>query len=147
VEWVNTQIVADDSSKSRRFGTIQLSQRFFRRSNYIFSLPTISRIQRQGLRLFERCLNWRLSLWCDTSQMPSLSTLPVNESGVKSDSVVPYYHRLFRPFDASLEIGAIGNMVVQEFLDLLEFGSSAEAERFLPKVHHSPLAYIQRCFG
>jgi hypothetical protein len=62
----------------------------------------------------ERRLERPLSLRSDTSKVPSLAVLPVNESTMLSDSVVPDDDSLVLPLDASLEIGALCQMGVQE---------------------------------
>lgn len=46
--------------------------------------------------------------------MPPLAVFPVDESTVLSDSVVPDDDGLVLPLDASLEVGALCQMVVQE---------------------------------
>lgn len=49
--------------------------------------------------------------------MPPLAVLPIDESTVLSDSVVPDDDGLVLPLDASLEVGALCQMGVQEVED------------------------------
>lgn len=46
--------------------------------------------------------------------MPSLPILPVHQGRVLSHSVVPYNNCALLPLDPSLEVSAIGQVVVQE---------------------------------
>lgn len=46
--------------------------------------------------------------------MPPLSVLPVDERRVLGHSVVPDDHGALLPLDAHLEVGSVGQVVVQE---------------------------------
>lgn len=59
-------------------------------------------------------LVWPLRLRSNTGKVSPLAVLPVNESAVLSDSVVPDDDGLVLPLNARLEVGALCQMVVQE---------------------------------
>jgi len=58
-----------------------------------------------------------LRLGGDSGQMPALAVLPVDESRVLGDAVVPDDDSALLPLDADLEVGAVGEVVVQELED------------------------------
>lgn len=62
----------------------------------------------------ERSLIRALSLRRDTSQVPSLPILPVNNCAMLCDSVIPHNHRASLPLDADLEVSAVRQVVVKE---------------------------------
>lgn len=59
-------------------------------------------------------LVWPLCLGSNTGKVSPLAILPVNESAVLSDSVVPDDDGLILPLNTSLEVGTLRQMVVQE---------------------------------
>ncbi len=63
-------------------------------------------------------LKWRLkrnlTLRRDTGQMPALARLPVKNSRVLRDSVVPEHNGTRLPADASMEVSTVGEVVIQE---------------------------------
>lgn len=46
--------------------------------------------------------------------MPPRTSIPIQESRMRSNSIVPYYHSSRRPLNACLEILALGNVIIQE---------------------------------
>lgn len=62
-----------------------------------------------------------LSLGRDAGEMPSLARLPVDEGSVLDGSVVPDDDGLFLPLDAGVEVGAPGDVLVEEVEDGVGF--------------------------
>lgn len=50
---------------------------------------------------------WPLRLGCDAGEMPALAALPVDESAVLRDPVVPDDHCARLPPDPRLEVGTV----------------------------------------
>lgn len=69
--------------------------------------------------LLEWSLKWRLSLWRDAGQVAALAILPINESRVQSHAVIPDDNGLLGPLDAGLEVGAVGDVVVEELEEVV----------------------------
>lgn len=96
----------------------------------------------------ERCLIRRLSLRRNSRQMSSRTIFPVQECRVRSHPVVPHDNCPRCPLDASLEVLALRNMVVQEveeevtLLFLVADDAAAELwvyeERFLSSCRMCP---------
>jgi hypothetical protein len=63
---------------------------------------------------FIRSLKRRLGLGCNSSQVPPLATLPINECRMQSHAIVPHYNCFFSPFHPCLKIGPVSNVVVEE---------------------------------
>lgn len=55
-----------------------------------------------------------LSLRRDSSQMPSLATLPVNNCTVLGDTIIPNNNSTGFPANASLDVCAVRQVVIQE---------------------------------
>jgi hypothetical protein len=75
------------------------------------------------LSCLERRLKRSFSLRCDTSKMSTLSTLPVYQCCVSRHSVIPYHDSLGCPLDSGVEVGSECDVVVEEVLVGLGFGS------------------------
>jgi hypothetical protein len=63
---------------------------------------------------FERRLERPLSLRRDTRQMPPLPVLPIHQGRVLRHTIIPNDHRPLFPLDTGLEVGAEGQVVVEE---------------------------------
>jgi hypothetical protein len=74
----------------------------------------ISRARCIPLRL-EGCPVRPLGLRRDASEVPPLSALPVHQRRMTRLAVIPNNDRSFLPLDTRLEVGAVGDVVVQKF--------------------------------
>lgn len=89
----------------------------------------------------KRGLVWLLGLGCDASEMSPLAALPVDEGTVLCDPVVPDDDRAGLPPDAGLEVGAVREVVVEEFeqrVGLFLFQADNVASDWIPVSHMRP---------
>lgn len=66
-------------------------------------------------------LIWSFGLRSDTSNMASLTIVPVHQSGMCSHTVIPHHHGPGLPLHACLDIGREGNMVIKELQKIVAF--------------------------
>lgn len=64
-------------------------------------------------------LKRRFGLGCNARQVSALARLPVHQSRVLRYTVVPDDHGTWLPLDSGLEVGAVGNVVVEEFQEVI----------------------------
>lgn len=76
--------------------------------------PPAFHLNRPPSLTLERRLEWPLGLRGDAREVAALAVLPVNKRRVLGDAVVPDHDGALLPLDAHLEVGAVGEVVVQE---------------------------------
>lgn len=55
-----------------------------------------------------------LRLRCNPRQMPALASLPVHNSAMLGNAVIPDNHGAFLPLDSGLKVGAICKVIIEE---------------------------------
>ena len=56
-------------------------------------------------------------LGCNPGQMTPLAGFPIDQGRVLRESIIPYHDRPKRPFDSGMEVGAVGDVFVEELED------------------------------